>query len=270
MAIQPVYMHPYSVAKMIASIAFLHGRRVHLNMLAGGFRNDLIALGDQTEHDDRYARTVEYTQILMGLLRGETVTHEGRWHQVRNLRLAPALPPELMPEVLISGSSPAGRAAAAEIGAVPIRYPEPLDQDVPDAAPGGGVRVGIIAREDAAEAWRVAEERFPGDRAGQVAHAMAMRTSDSHWHHQLAAASKDGATGGPTIGADGEPDPYWLGPFKNYQTFCPYLVGSYHRVGDAVAHYVDQGTRVFVLDIPPSLEELEHTGTVLSRVGARA
>jgi len=152
---------------------------------------------------------------------------------------------------------------------VPIRYPGPLDQDGPDAAPGGGVRVGIIAREDAAEAWRVAEERFPGDRAGQVAHAMAMRTSDSHWHHQLARA---GAAAGPTTPAasgDGEPDPYWLGPFKNYQTFCPYLVGSYDRVGAAVAHYVDQGTRVFVLDIPPSAEELEHTGTVLSRVGAR-
>jgi alkanesulfonate monooxygenase len=266
-AVQPVYMHPYTAASMVSSLAYLHGRAVHLNMLAGGFRNDLIALGDQTEHDDRYTRTVEYTQILLGLLRGETVTHEGRWHQVRNLRLAPALPAALMPEVLISGSSPAGSAAAAEIGAVPIRYPEPLDQDVPDAAPGGGVRVGIIAREDAAEAWRVAEERFPGDRAGQVAHAMAMRTSDSHWHHQLARA---GAAAGPTGSGEGEPDPYWLGPFRNYQTFCPYLVGSYDRVGAAVAHYVDQGTRVFVLDIPPSVEELEHTGTVLSRVGARA
>ena len=26
-AIQPVYMHPYTVAKMITSLAFLHGRR---------------------------------------------------------------------------------------------------------------------------------------------------------------------------------------------------------------------------------------------------
>jgi alkanesulfonate monooxygenase len=128
--------------------------------------------------------------------------------------------------------------------------------------------VGIIAREDAAEAWRVAEERFPRDRAGQVAHAMAMRTSDSHWHHQLAGASA--ASGSGDSADSGEPDPYWLGPFKQYQTFCPYLVGSYDRVGAAVAHYVDQGTRVFVLDIPPSAEELEHTGAALSRVGARA
>jgi len=37
-AIQPVYMHPYSVAKMITSLAFLHGRRLYLNMVAGDSR----------------------------------------------------------------------------------------------------------------------------------------------------------------------------------------------------------------------------------------
>ncbi len=36
-AVQPVYMHPYSVAKMISSLAFLYERRICLNMVAGGF-----------------------------------------------------------------------------------------------------------------------------------------------------------------------------------------------------------------------------------------
>src|SRR5881392_4164880 len=40
-AIQPAYMHPYSVAKMVTSFAFLYGRRLYLNMVAGGFKNDL-------------------------------------------------------------------------------------------------------------------------------------------------------------------------------------------------------------------------------------
>jgi alkanesulfonate monooxygenase len=264
-AVQPVYMHPYTVASMVSSLGYLHGRSVHLNMLAGGFRNDLLALGDATEHDDRYVRTTEYTQILLGLLRGETVTREGRWHQVRNLKLAPAPAADLMPEVLISGSSPAGRAAAADIGAVPIRYPEPLGQETADAPAGGGVRVGIVARQDTAEAWKVAEERFPTDRKGQIAHSMAMKASDSHWHQQLSAAGQ-----AQEVAADGEPDPFWLGPFQNYQTFCPYLVGSYDRVAAAITHYLAQGTRVFVLDIPPSLEELEHIGEVFRRAGVSA
>jgi alkanesulfonate monooxygenase len=265
-AVQPVYMHPYTAASMVSSIACLHGRSVHLNMLAGGFKNDLVALGDRTEHDDRYARTVEYTQIMMGLLRGETVTYDGRWHQVENLKLAPACLPELQPEVLISGSSPAGRAAAAEIGATPIRYPEPLAETDPAEAPaGGGVRMGIIARDDADEAWRVAHERFPTDRTGQVAHAMAMRVSDSHWHHQLARRTKVET---PPAELGSEPEPYWLGPFENYQSFCPYLVGSHDRVAAEVARYLERGVEVFVLDIPPDPEDLGHAGEVFSRATA--
>src|ERR1044072_4141573 len=50
-AVQPVYMHPYAAAKMVASLGFLHARRIYLNIVAGGFRNDLIALGDDTPHD---------------------------------------------------------------------------------------------------------------------------------------------------------------------------------------------------------------------------
>ena len=34
-AVQPVYMHPYSVAKMITSLAYLHGRAVDLNIVGG-------------------------------------------------------------------------------------------------------------------------------------------------------------------------------------------------------------------------------------------
>ena len=67
-AIQPIYMHPYAVAKMVSSLAHLYGRRVYLNMVAGGFKNDLVALNDATPHDRRYERLVEYTTIIQRLL----------------------------------------------------------------------------------------------------------------------------------------------------------------------------------------------------------
>ena len=125
-AVQPIYMHPYSVAKLVASIAHLYERRIALNMLAGGFRNDLIALGDATEHDDRYLRTTEYTQIIRRLLEGDGPTEfAGKYYSVRNLKMTPGLAPALFPEILISGSSPAGMAAAKAIGATAIMYPKP-------------------------------------------------------------------------------------------------------------------------------------------------
>jgi alkanesulfonate monooxygenase len=57
-AVQPVYMHPFAVAKMVPSLAFLYGRRIYLNMVAGGFKNELAALNDTTPHDGRYERLV--------------------------------------------------------------------------------------------------------------------------------------------------------------------------------------------------------------------
>src|SRR6185503_20908274 len=125
-AIQPAYMHPYTAAKMISTLAFLHGRRVHLNMVAGGFTNDLAALNDATPHDERYARLVEYTSIIQRLLRSaDPLTFDGRYYRVTNLKLTPALPTELMPDILVSGSSEAGRAAASALDATAVEYPTP-------------------------------------------------------------------------------------------------------------------------------------------------
>lgn len=257
-AIQPVYMHPYTVAKMVASLALLHGRRIYLNMVAGGFKNDLTALSDPTPHDKRYDRLIEYTLIIRELLAGSApVSFEGEFYSVKNLKLTPALPPELFPGIFVSGSSDAGRAAAKAIGATAVKYPkQPGEEIAPDEGVGAGVRVGIIARDDGDEAWRIAHQRFPENRKGQLTHQLAMKVSDSVWHGQLSELAQATAAGG---------SPYWLFPFQNYQTMCPYLVGSYEQVGDELSRYIGVGYRSFILDIPPSVEELQHTNHAFQR-----
>jgi alkanesulfonate monooxygenase len=256
-AIQPVYMHPYSVAKMVASFGHLYRRRLYLNMVAGGFKNDLIALNDTTPHDERYTRLVEYTTIIKLLLSTpDPVSFEGKFYKVEKLRMTPPLAPELFPGILMSGSSEAGLAAARAIGATAVQYPKPAKEfeanPIPDSGKSG-IRVGIVARPNKADAWSVANERFPGDRKGQLAHQLAMRVSDSVWHHQLSQMVKET---GDVQGV------YWMWPFQNYQTFCPYLVGSYEEVADEVSRYIRGGFTSFILDIPPSHEELVHTQAV--------
>jgi alkanesulfonate monooxygenase len=264
-AVQPVYMHPYSVAKKLATFAYLYGRRLWINMVAGGFRNDLIALDDRTPHDDRYLRLTEYTMIIRRLLEGRgPVTFEGKYYRVENLTMSPPMPEGLFPGITVSGSSESGMQAAADIGAIAIRYPkEPAEEKgvPPQAKSPVGVRVGIIARDTQEEAWRVALERFPDDRKGQLTHQLAMKVSDSLWHKQL--SGKDDSTARGT-------SPYWLGPFHNYKTFCPYLVGTYDDVADLVGSYIGFGFDTFILDIPPSQEELEHTRTVFDKATAVA
>src|SRR5919201_1718927 len=187
-AVQPVYMHPYAVAKLVSSFAYLHERRVYLNMVAGGFVNDLKGLADETDHDDRYRRLVEYTTIVMALLRGEVV----------------------------SGSSPAGLAAARALDATAVKYPERLANEPAaerDPRTRVGIRIGIFTRPTTEEAWEGALARFPESRKGQITHGLAMRVTDSSWHRQLSELGKE---------RHSESHPYWLGAFENYKTFCPY------------------------------------------------
>ena len=256
-AVQPVYMHPYSVAKMVASLGHMYGRRIYLNMVAGGFKNDLAALNDMTPHDRRYDRLIEYTAVIKELLASpHAVSYEGEFYKVDKLKMTPPLSPDLSPGIFVSGSSEAGLAAARSVGAVAIKYPKPVGEyegvDA-DAAVDSGIRVGVITREDNDEAWRVAYERFPEDRRGQIAHQLAMKVSDSTWHKQLSDMGEE---------AEIQDSPYWLTPFKNYKTFCPYLVGSYSRVAEELAGYIAVGYESFILDIPPNEEELRHVGVV--------
>ncbi len=254
-AVQPIYMHPYSAAKMATSYGYLYNRQIYLNMLAGGFKNDLLALNDSTPHDRRYDRTVEYVKIIRMLLENTIgVSFSGEFYTVDKLRMTPSLPPELFPGILISGSSEAGLAAAKAIGATAVKYPKPpgeYENDPPDDNIDSGVRVGIVAREDEDEAWRTAHERFPVDRKGELAHQLAMKVSDSVWHKQLS-----------ELGESSDNNPYWLVPFQHYKTFCPYLVGSYQKVATEIARYISLGFKTYILDIPPSEEELYHISKV--------
>ncbi|HSH74268.1 MAG TPA: LLM class flavin-dependent oxidoreductase [Longimicrobiales bacterium] len=263
-AVQPVYMHPYTAAKMISTIGHLYGRRMWVNMVAGGFKNDLVALGDEAAHDHRYGRVVEYATIMRRLLEsGGPVSFVGDFYRVSNLKMTPPLDPDLQPGITLSGSSEAGLAAARRLGAVAVQYPRPVCEYEQEQVPDDldiGIRIGIVAREDGDEAWSIARERFPEDRSGQLAHQLAMKVSDSVWHRQLSELGQR---------AEGEDNPYWLLPFENYKTFCPYLVGTYDTVATEIARYRAVGYETFILDVPASPEELEHIGIVFGRASAR-
>jgi alkanesulfonate monooxygenase len=253
-AVQPMYMHPYTAAKMVATFSYLYNRRIYLNMVAGGFKNDLIALDDHIEHDGRYDRLIEYVSIMRLLFdEPEPVSFVGAYFTINKLAIKPRIPPGLVPEVFVSGTSAAGIAASRKIGATSVSYPgtpsgETISRDVP-----AGIRIGIIAREESREAWRIAHERYPMDWKGKLTHAIARRLSDSAWYEQLSELGDRAAE---------RSSPYWLVPFKNYKTFCPYLVGSYDEVRCEISKYIREGFQTFILDVPPSREELHHTAMV--------
>ena len=85
-AVNPIYMHPFTAAKMISSFAYLYQRKVWLNLVTGAALTYLDAFSDNLSHDDRYERLFEYALIIDELLAGKGLTSfDGRFYKVSDL-----------------------------------------------------------------------------------------------------------------------------------------------------------------------------------------
>ena len=262
-AVQPLFRHPFDVARAVSSLGFQYGRQVDLNLVTGGFARHMRELGDTLDHDRRYLRLVEYGRVVEKLLAGgPPISHLGEFYELAGVRLTIPLPSELSPRTYLSGSSEGCVEATRALGAIRLFYPRFVNDyaGMADVLRGNGIRLGIIARERTDEAWRVAHERFPDDQLGEQLHDLAAGAVESHWHRKLSAEAQHSAL--PQEG-------YWLYPFRTYKTFCPYLVGSYQEVAEAMGRYLRFGVAVLVLDVPHDEDDLHHTGIAL-RLAERA
>jgi alkanesulfonate monooxygenase len=154
--------------------------------------------------------------------------------------------------------------AARQLGAIAIKSsgpPHRSEDQLPARSGKCGVRIGIVARPKGQDAWTVACERFPESRTAKLTPELSTKVCASAWDRSGSGSGKE-STGGR--------DAYWLHPFENHQTNCPYLVGSYASVAEGLARYIGLGYRTFILDIPPVQEEFAHIGRVFQIAWRRA
>lgn len=259
-AVNPVYMHPFTAAKMVSSFAYLFQRRTYLNMITGTALSYLDALNDQLDKEERYARLREYAELMTLLLQsqGEPVTYEGKYYQTKNLKLEPAVPAELQPVFYIAGQSEAAVETAKAIGAVQMQMlPAELDEGLTIGLTG--IHFGIVARETEDEAWGAAREAFPPDAQGRRIQAFSMNNTDSAWKQRMMMAAKmeTGAKPG-----------YWLEPFRNFKADCPYFVGSHSQVAELIANLVRAGIRHFILDVAHAEREFAEVAKATRQAAA--
>lgn len=264
-ALQPYAVPPFTAAKMIKTLATLHGRRVDINLIVGADPNELRQVGDTTPHDERYQRAVEYIETLRRMVSSdEAIDHEGVHYRFRGLCMAAAVPPELRPRILLAGSSDAGRAAAARIADVAVTHPEPVDtfgQEFVRSLPPGlrfGLRIGLLARPSAEDAWREARARYPEDRRGLITTTL-KRSSESRWSRRLANLAVEGDV------YDGV---YWTGAVRSGRSSLPVLVGDYAQVREYLSGYLALGATTLLVGGVESAEDFQHVDAVVA--GLRA
>jgi alkanesulfonate monooxygenase len=255
-AVNPVYMHPFTVAKFVSSFALLHHRKVYLNMITGTATSDLLGLGEQRSHEERYSRLGEFILIVRQLLAStRPVTFDGKFYATNNLQLRPGLPATLMPEFLIAGQSDDARRVAAQMGCLMMQMlPPNLEQGI--NAPG--MNFGIFAREKHDQARRAAKLFFQDSAEKRELLKYTMENTDSVWKRRLNEAGQDGEL---------HENGYWLLPFLTFQADCPYLVGSYAEIGAKLRSFAEMNVSTIILDVVADEQELEHVCKALASSG---
>src|SRR6266568_6719905 len=251
-AVNPVYMHPFTAAKFVSSIAQLYGRKVYLNMITGTAVSDLQGLGDEQSRESRYSRLGEFVSVVRQLLTSpRPVNFAGKFYTANNLQLRPRLPAALMPEFLIAGQSDEARRVSAETGCIRMQM---LPPDLEQGISASGVNFGIFARAKRDQAREAAKLRFRDTPESRELLKLTMGNTDSVWKKRLNDAGQN---------SELQENGYWLLPFLTFQADCPYLVGSYAEIGAKLRSFAEKGVGTVILDIVSEEAELEHVRKAL-------
>ena len=281
-AFQPGFIAPAHAARLSASLQRATGGRLVYNIISGGGGPPQLWWGDRVAHDDRYARTSEFLDVLKGVWQQRPFDFRGRFYQIENGGLAPQLAAQPVPEIYFSGSSDAAIAAAGRHADYYLSHLEPwdglrekLDRVRERAAAEGrsakfALRFDILARPTAEEAWAEVA------RAWQTVDKRALErldagTGDAVGFARQRAARPRSVSSYRDLDVDGHIAPGLWGGFNLFRGGPGIgVVGSYEQAAAWLDRYLGAGIDAFVLAGTPHLEEAYRVGEeVLPLVRAR-
>ncbi|MFF7555440.1 LLM class flavin-dependent oxidoreductase [Streptomyces olivaceus] len=275
-AFRPGAVSPTLAAQMAATFQWQSGGRLLLNVVTGGETHEQRAYGDFLDKDARYRRTGEFLHIVRELWQGKTVGLDGEHLRVEDAKLARV--PDPVPEVYFGGSSPVATEIAAAYTDVYLTWGEPPAQVAEKigrvrarAAREGrtvrfGIRLHVITRDTAEQAWAEANRLLDGFDPATVAQIQAgLARSESEGQQRMLALHG----GGNRDGLEIHPN-LWAGIGLVRGGAGTALVGSHDEVAERIKEYHALGIDEFVLSGYPHLEEAYWFGEgVLPRLAAQ-
>ncbi|GGW81122.1 LLM class flavin-dependent oxidoreductase [Streptomyces caelestis] len=274
-AFRPGLISPTLAAQMASTFQRQTGGRLLLNVVTGGENQEQRAFGDFLDKDSRYRRTGEFLTVVRELWQGGTVDLNGEHLRVQDATLARL--PDPVPQVYFGGSSPIAAEIAARHADVYLTWGEPpaqvaekLDRIRSPAAAEGrtlrfGIRLHVITRDTAEQAWAEADRLLDGFDPQAVASVQAgLARSESEGQRRMLALH-----GGRRDHLEIHPN-LWAGIGLVRGGAGTALVGSHDEVAERIKEYHALGIEEFILSGYPHLEEAYWFGEgVLPRLAAQ-
>ena len=264
-AFRPGLTAPTLAAQMASTYQRISRGRLLLNVVTGGEAAEQRRFGDHLPHDERYARTGEFLEVIRGAWSGRPYDFDGKYYQVSGATVMS--PPEPVPQVYFGGSSAAAGPVAARNVDVYLTWGEPPAQVAEKiawmrqlAAEAGrtlrfGIRLHVITRDTADEAWTEASRMLDSLDPGDIEAAQqALARSESVGQRRIRSLHSGYRAGGSAAELEIYPN-LWAGIGLVRGGAGTALVGSHQDVADRIEEYAALGIEEFIFSGYPHLEE---------------
>ena len=246
-AVRPNFHQPALFAKAAANIDRISGGRLSLNVVSSWWADEARQYGLQFDrHDDRYARTAEWIEVVQGLWTEERFSFEGDFYRTEEAICAPK--PLHAPILYAGGESDAAKSLIATRCDAFVMHGDPPAVIAPKIA-------DMAARREAAGR--------PPMTYGMAAYAI-VRDSEAEAQRELARITE--VTELPAGYANFD---QWLSgtelerelKLREYAVsnrgLRPDLVGTPEQLKQRIADYEGAGLDLLLLQMSPQREEME-------------
>jgi FMNH2-dependent dimethyl sulfone monooxygenase len=256
-AVRPTFHNPALLAKQAANIDHISNGRVSLNVVSSWWEQEARMYGVNFEkHDDRYARTSEWLDVVDGVWSQDHFSLSGRYYNVENNVLQPKPVAKPRPTIYAGGESEAAKNLIAQKCDAYVMHGDPPER---------------VAAKIADMSERRARFNLPPMQFGVAGYA-AVRDTDAEAKRELARITdvKQNAAG-----------------FANYQQWLAGtqleqrmsieeysvsnrglrsgLVGTPAQVQEQVGRFEEAGVNLLLLQFSPQLEEMERFSDAVIR-----
>ncbi|HEY2066225.1 MAG TPA: LLM class flavin-dependent oxidoreductase [Gemmatimonadaceae bacterium] len=248
-AVRPQFHPPALLAKQAANIDQISSGRLALNVVSAWWADEARRYGVHfDQHDDRYARTAEWLDVVSGAWTESRLTHRGTYYKVDDLIVEPKPARRPRPTIYAGGESETAKNLIAAKCDAYVMHGDPVSHVAPKVADmrarreraGGtpmeyGMAAYVIVRETEAAAKRELE-RITNVSPGSPGYNnyqdwLANTQLESRVSLEDYSVSNRGLRAG--------------------------LVGTAEQVAEQVRGFKDAGVGLLLLQCSPQLEEME-------------
>ena len=257
-AVRPSFHPPAILAKQAANIDRISGGRLALNVVSAWWKDEARRFGAAfDEHDDRYARTTEWLDVVDGAWREPRFSYRGRFYNHENLVLEPkpvSRPERPRPTIYAGGESETAKTMIARQCDAYVMHGDPPERIAPK------ITDMRRRRELVSETLGI---ELPPLQFGVAAYTI-VRNSDQEVKREIGRITNVSA-GSP--GYSNYKD--WIANTKLEQAVSledysvsnrglrAGLTGTPDQVADRVGEFADAGVDLLLLQCSPQLEEME-------------